>query len=223
MNFKEKQLIIFDLDGTLVNSIPDLAEATNRMLVQFNLLPLSVEEVTGFIGNGAKVQVKKALEYSMSTRNISGKILKEAFDIYMSSYKKVICDKTYLYDGVLETLEYLNNNGYKMVICTNKPFYFIEPILEKLVIKKFFKYWIGGDSLPESKPNPSPLIYLSNKMDVTIDKCIMVGDSKNDILAAQNSEMDCVGLTYGYNYNENIADYNPTIVLDEFNKLQKLL
>jgi phosphoglycolate phosphatase len=109
-----------------------------------------------------------------------------------------------------------------MVICSNKPYRFIEPILEKLSIKQFFKQWIGEDSISEKKPNAAPLFHLANEMKTMIEKCIMVGDSKNDILTAQNAGMDSIGVSYGYNYNENIADYRPTIVVDSFSTLQEL-
>ena len=132
------------------------------------------------------------------------------------------CDKTYIYPGVLETLNYLYNKGYNMLIFTNKPYGFIEPILNKLGIKKFFKHWIGEDSLSQKKPNAMPLIHLTNEMNTSIGKCIMIGDSKNDVLAAQNSGMESIGVSYGYNYNENISDYNPTYVIDNFAKLQEL-
>lgn len=222
MNFKDKELIIFDFDGTLINSIPDLTLAINKMLSHYNLLPLTVEQVTPFIGNGAEPLVKRALEYSMQNQDISKELLEEAFDIYFSAYKEVTCAETYMYPGVLETLNYLDKEGYRMVICTNKPFGFIEPILDKLSIKKLFKCWIGEDSLSKKKPNAAPLFYLANEMNIVIENCIMVGDSKNDILAAQNSGMESIGVSYGYNYNENISDYNPTIVVDSFSCLQKL-
>ena len=152
----------------------------------------------------------------------SKELLDEAFDIYFSAYKEVTCAETYMYPGVLETLNYLDQEGYRMVICTNNPFGFIEPILDKLSIKKFFKCWIGEDSLAKKKPNAAPLFYLANEMNIVIENCIMVGDSKNDILAAQNSGMESIGVSYGYNYNENISDYNPTILVDSFSSLQKL-
>ena len=222
MNFKGKELIIFDFDGTLINSIPDLTLAINKMLSHYNLSLLTVKQATPFIGNGAKPLVQRALEYSIQNQKISQDLLDEAFEIYFSAYQEVTCDKTYMYPGVLETLNYLNKQGYKMVICTNKPFGFIEPILDKLSIKQFFKCWIGEDSLSKKKPNAAPLFHLAKEMDINIEKCIMIGDSKNDILAAQNSGMENIGVSYGYNYNENIADYNPTIVVDRFSDLQKL-
>ncbi|WP_422089890.1 phosphoglycolate phosphatase [Tenacibaculum ovolyticum] len=222
MDFKDKELIIFDFDGTLINSIPDLTLAINKMLSHYKLSSLTVKQVTPFIGNGAKPLVKRALEYSIKDEKISKELLDEAFEIYFSAYKEVTCDETYMYAGVLETLNYLNGKGYKMVICTNKPFGFVEPILDKLSIKHFFKYWVGEDSLSEKKPNAMPLFHLANEMNTTIERSIMVGDSKNDILAAQNASMESIGVSYGYNYNENISDYNPTIVVDNFSDLQEL-
>ena len=190
------------------------------MLTHYKLAPLTIEQVTPFIGNGAKPLVKRALEATVDKNNSVNIEFNEAFDIYLSAYKEITCQDTFMYPGVLETLKYLDNKGYKMAICTNKPFKFIEPILDTLKIKNFFKLWIGEDSLAEKKPNALPLVHLVNSLNSTIEKSIMVGDSKNDILAAQNAEMQSIGVSYGYNYNENIADYNPTIVVDNFDDLQ---
>ncbi|WP_372752513.1 phosphoglycolate phosphatase [Labilibaculum sp.] len=222
MNFKDKELIIFDFDGTLINSIPDLTLAINRMLSHYNLFPLTMEQVTPFIGNGAKALVKRSLECSVPDQKVSKAFLEEAFEIYFAAYQEVTCEETYAYPGVIETLNDLHKKGYKMAICTNKPYGFIEPILNKLSIKQFFNYWIGEDSLSKKKPDAAPLLHLAKKMNISIDKSIMVGDSKNDILAAQNAGMENIGLTYGYNYNQNIADYKPTVVVDNFADLQKL-
>lgn len=221
-NFTNKKLIIFDFDGTLVNSIPDLTMAANKMLAHYNLMPLTIEQVTPFIGNGAKSLVERALNASTKSGSVSQGFLEEALPIYFLAYKEVACQGTFLYPGVLNTLNYLNEKGYNMVICTNKPFEFIEPILDKLVIKKFFSAWIGEDSLPTKKPDGAPLLHLTDIANVSVEKSIMVGDSKNDILAAKNAGMENIGVSYGYNYNENISDYNPTIVVDNFIELQKL-
>jgi phosphoglycolate phosphatase len=222
VNFKEKELIIFDFDGTLINSIPDLTLAINKMLTHYSLSPLTVEEVTPFIGNGAKPLVKRALEHAMQTDSVSKDLLEEAFPVYFSAYKEVTCEETFMYPNVLQTLSYLQEKGYKMVICTNKPFHFIEPILDKLAIKQFFAEWVGEDSLEKKKPDATPLLHLAALTNTVVEKCVMVGDSKNDILAAQNGKMESIGVSYGYNYNENISDYNPTVVADDFAVLQEL-
>lgn len=222
MDFKEKELIIFDFDGTLINSIPDLTLAINKMLLHYNLAPLTVEQVTPFIGNGAKPLVQRALNLAMPNQEVSEALFAEAFDIYYAAYSEVTCKDTFMYPGVLETLEYLDKKGYKMVICTNKPYGFIAPILDKLDIAKFFITWLGEDSLAHKKPEAAPLLHLAEITGTSLEKCLMVGDSKNDILAAKNAGIESVGVTYGYNYNESIADYNPTLVVDHFSDLQEL-
>lgn len=222
MNFKDKELIIFDFDGTLINSIPDLTLAINKMLAHYSLSPVSINDVSPFIGNGAKLLVQRALEHAMQDQQVSDELLNEAFDIYFSAYEADTCKETFMYPGVYETLNYLNDKGYKMAICTNKPFKFIEPILDKLSIKQFFKSWLGEDSLPTKKPDGAPLLHLAHLVNADVAKCIMIGDSRNDILAAENSGMESIGVSYGYNYNESIADYNPTKVVDNFADLQEL-
>ena len=222
MNFKDKELIIFDLDGTIVNSIPDLTLGVNKMLSHYDLPNLSIEEVSPFIGNGAEALIHRALNFVLNDQNLLEKLRKEALAIFLLAYEEVICNETFMYPNVLETLNYLNENQYKMVICSNKPFKFIEPILDKLSIKKFFKHWIGENSLPNKKPDAAPLLHLANLLSVDLEKCIMVGDSKNDILAAQNSGIESIGVSYGYNYNENIADYKPSKVINNFIELQLL-
>ncbi len=222
MDFKDKELIIFDFDGTLINSIPDLATAVNKMLTHFNLPGIDIDLIASFVGNGASMLVQRALKLAMQEKEPTGDFFAEAFAFYLSAYKEVSCQKTFTYPGVPETLRYLDKKGYKMVICSNKPFDYIEPILDFLSIKPYFKRWIGEDSMPEKKPHAAPLLYLAKEMNTTAEKSIVVGDSKNDILAAQNAGMNSVGVTYGYNYNENIADYKPSVVLDRFSDLQKI-
>ncbi|SDS12481.1 phosphoglycolate phosphatase [Polaribacter sp. KT25b] len=222
MNFTKKNLIIFDLDGTLINSIPDLTLAINKMLLHYHLSPLTIAELTPFVGNGAKPLVQRALNYTMKKQEVAETLVDEAFKIYLSAYKEVTCKNTFLYPEVLETLKYLDNKGYKMAICTNKPLNLIAPVLNGLKIKQFFKIWVGEDSLAEKKPSALPLLHIIKELNTSLEKSIMVGDSKNDILASQNANIESIGVSYGYNYNENIANYNPTIVVDDFAELQKL-
>jgi phosphoglycolate phosphatase len=222
MDFRNKELIIFDFDGTLINSIPDLATAVNAMLTQYDLPGIDIDRVASFVGNGAATLVRRALTLAMQDKELTDEFFAEAFAFYLSAYKDVSCQKTFTYPGVMETLQYLDKKGYQMVICSNKPFEYMEPILDFLSIKPYFHSWIGEDSLSEKKPHAAPLLHLVNVMHTTVEKSIVVGDSKNDILAAQNAGMQSVGLTYGYNYDEDITDYGPSIVLNHFSDLQKL-
>lgn len=222
VNYKEKKLIIFDLDGTLIDSVPDLTLAVNEMLSHYNLNPLSLEEVTPMVGNGVSKLVKRALQKVLQSNDIDEDLLNEAIDIYFKAYADAVCEETYLYPGVKETLGYLTKKDYALAICTNKPTNFIEPIINKLEVKKYFKYWIGESDDLEKKPNAAPLLHIANKMDTPVEQSIMVGDSKNDILAAQNADMHSIGVSYGYNYNTHISEFNPTTVVDKFDELKKL-
>ena len=222
MRFKNKKLLIFDLDGTLINSIPDLSKAINKMLKSIEIGPIQLDKIKSFIGNGAKKLVSRSLNYA-NNNNVPKELFDEAFPKFMKFYKANPCEETFLYPGVEETIKYLNDKGYKMMICTNKPIEFVEPILEKLNIKIYFQKWIGENSLSEKKPSGEPLLHLAKEANVRVEDCLMIGDSKNDILSASNAKMESIGLSYGYNYNEDINQFNPTAVLNEFINLKTLL
>lgn len=222
MRLTNKKLLIFDLDGTLINSIPDLAIAINKTLASFNIDPLPLEKIKSFIGNGAKTLVKRCLNHAHHDHVPEG-LFDKAYPKFMSYYKANPCEETFLYPGVEETLQYLTDKGYMMMICTNKPLEFVEPILEKLKIKRYFDKWIGENSLAEKKPSAAPLLYLAKEANMMIEDCLMIGDSKNDILCASAANMESVGLSYGYNYNEDINQFNPTAVLDAFGDIKTLL
>jgi len=222
MRFKNKKLLIFDLDGTLINSIPDLTTAINKMLESLEIDPVPLEKIKSFIGNGAKKLVSRSLNYT-NDNNVPKELFDKAFPKFMKFYKANPCEETFLYPGVEETLKYLNDKSYKMMICTNKPIEFVEPILEKLNIKIHFQKWIGENSLSEKKPSGEPLLHLAKEANVTVEDCLMIGDSKNDILSASNAKMESIGLSYGYNYDEDINQFNPTVVLNEFITLKTLL
>ncbi len=111
--------------------------------------------------------------------------------------------------------------GYRLAIVTNKPFAFVEPILEGLKLTGLFELILGGDSLTQKKPDPMPLLHVCTTLGVAVEACVMVGDSKNDILAANACSMQSLGVTYGYNYGEDINSYNPDVVVDDFADILK--
>lgn len=224
MIFTDKQLLIFDLDGTLVDSVPDLANAINKMLITLGRKPFSEQEVRTWVGNGAQVLVERALIASASenTNQLSlpsSEVVSKALSIFLAMYREFVCVDSVLYPNVLETLKILKLHGYRLAIITNKPIEFVAPILDKLGLNGLFELVLGGDSLSAKKPDPLPLLHLSEHLGIARQHCLMVGDSKNDILAAQRANMQSVGLTYGYNYDEEIASYNPDFVADDFKQL----
>lgn len=224
MKFQNKKVIIFDLDGTLINSAPDLAHAVNHMLEKFNRRRFSEELIHGWVGNGALVLVKRALSGDrMIDETLDRKLVEDALDIFLDFYAQNLCNETVPYKNVPETLHALKGKGYRLTIVTNKPFAFVEPILKSLGLEGLFELILGGDSLEEKKPSPIPLLHVCKTLNVDVKECVMVGDSKNDILAANASIMQSVGVTYGYNYGEDIGVYKPDIIINNFGELLETL
>jgi len=225
MKWDNKDLILFDLDGTLIDSAPDLAYAVNRMLETFGLEPYDLETIHHWVGNGAQMLVKRALlgKRDIENESIDSGLFEKALSAFMAYYREHLCEETYAYEGVPETLAELKAKGYTLAIVTNKPYGFVSPILEKLSLCDLFDYSIGGDSLPLKKPDPTPLLHVCETLGHEIERSVMVGDSRNDILAANACGMDSVGVSYGYNYGEDISVYQPSIVIDQFRELSNIL
>ena len=220
MKFTNKKVIIFDLDGTLIDSSPDLALAINHMLKTLNRKTFSTNTIHYWVGNGAEILVKRALSGSTEIdETIEEDIWKEALKIFLTFYSKNLAVKTVTYPQVHKTLQNLKKHGYRLTIVTNKPFPFVEPILKELKLLEFFELILGGDSLEKKKPNPMPLLHTCSKMNISVDEAVMIGDSKNDILAGNACNMQTIGLSYGYNYGEDIGVYNPSIVFDNFSDI----
>ena len=219
-----KKVIIFDLDGTLIDSSSDLALAINHMLQSINRSTFALDEIHNWVGNGAQTLVKRALSGStIIAKSINETEFQNALDIFLKFYAENLAVKTVTYPHVHNTLAQLKEQGYKLVIVTNKPFDFVAPILESLKLKEYFEFYLGGDSLKEKKPNPAPLLYVCEQLNVVPAQCIMVGDSSNDILAAKACGMESIGLTYGYNYGEHISTYKPDIYFSDFSEISKTL
>jgi len=223
LKLENKKLLIFDLDGTLINSALDLALAVNYMLETLERDIFSEEIIHGWVGNGALTLVKRALSGSRTVdENLDDKYVEKSLKIFLNYYEKNLCNATVPYPHVISTLKILKEK-YTLAIVTNKPFAFVSPILKGLEMDGLFALILGGDSLDEKKPHPMPLLHVCDKLNVLVDASVMVGDSKNDILAANACGMDSVGVTYGYNYGEDIGVHKPSVVIDNFNKILEYL
>ena len=224
MKFTNKEVILFDLDGTLIDSAPDLASAINHMLTTLTRPTFSEEVIRSWVGNGASVLVKRGLSgKSEVDENLDGNLFAQSLQTFLSFYKDNLCVNTQLYPGVRACLKILKAQGYRLALVTNKPFEFIEPILAGLELNGLFEMFLGGDSLPKRKPDALPLLHVCQELKVSVEQCLMVGDSKNDILAAKAACMDSIGLSYGYNYGEDIGLHQPEAVFDDFSDIVAVL
>ena len=222
MKFDNKKVILFDLDGTLIDSAPDLAVAVNHMLEALNRETFSQDTIRYWVGNGAQVLVKRALSgQSDIDEDLDPILFEKALDIFLTFYAQNLAVTTVTYPNVPATLKALKEAGYHLAIVTNKPFDFVAPILKGLNLDGLFELHLGGDSLPQKKPDPAPLLHVCEQLNVTVVQCVMVGDSKNDILAANAANMQSIGVSYGYNYGEDIGSYSPDVVVDDFADILK--
>lgn len=218
--FREKTLILFDFDGTLIDSVPDLTLAVNLTMEHLGHEGFEESQVRVWVGNGARMLVERALRAAFGDDAVTETSLDEALALFMDFYARHLAVKTVAYPNVTETLRQLRDEGYRMGIVTNKPHAFVEPILQSLGMDSIFELIIGGDSLPQKKPHPLPLQHACETLGVSPEHSVMVGDSKNDILAAKAAGMHCIGVGYGYNYDEHISVYGPDLIVDDFGALR---
>lgn len=220
-----KQLLIFDFDGTLIDSVPDLADATNAMLTTLGKDTYPLDTIRNWVGNGSRMLVERALvgKIEVLEDELTVEETEHAEQVFFDAYKNLSDSKTVAYPNVDSGLRHLKEAGYTLALVTNKPIRFVPKILESFGWASLFDMVLGGDSLTTKKPDPAPLLHVCDKLGVMQDKAVMIGDSRNDILAGQNAKIDTLGLSYGYNYGQDIRDLNPTAAFDDFAALVKYL
>lgn len=222
---KQFKLIAFDLDGTLVNSLPDLALSVNSALAEQNLPQAPESLVLTWIGNGAGVLIQRALTWASQQANqqLSDEVIEQLKTRFNTCYAENLCNLSQLYPNVKSTLQSLKQRGFILAVVTNKPTRHVQPVLQAFGIDNLFDEMLGGQSLPAIKPHPAPLYYLCGKFGLLPKQLLFVGDSKNDILAAHHAGCPVVGLTYGYNYNIPISESQPDWVCDDFADILKIV
>ena len=214
---QNRSLILFDLDGTLVDSAADLYRAMNLSLEKLEFPLVTEEQVRAWVGKGAAKLCETVLEHIFGQVNTEQQ--KQLLDTFVDIYAQELCVNTQVYTGILPFLDYCQSHNMVMACVTNKPEHLAKGILQILKLDHYFKLVIGGDTLPERKPHPLPLLHCMQLCQVSAAETLMIGDSSNDVEAARRAGIDCIVVSYGYNHGENIHDCQPQQVVDSLEEL----
>ena len=222
MGLKYPELVLVDVDGTLVDSVPDLAFCVDETMQRLGLPPRGEQAVRQWVGNGVERLMERAL-----TNSVDGSPQQESFDralpIFLELYAQNTSHRSRLYPGVVEGLNFLASEGFRLGSVTNKAERFTIPLLKTLGIIDFFEIVISGDTLPRKKPDPMPLLHAAKRLGVSPGAALMLGDSRSDVKAARAAGFQIVCVSYGYNHGEDIRDYAPDAVIDSMAELSVLL
>jgi phosphoglycolate phosphatase len=206
-------LVIFDLDGTLIDSRKDLVNAVNATRAHMGMPPLADDTVASYIGNGAPVLIRRALGQEATEEQV-----KEALEYFIEYYRDHALDYTKLYDGVQPSLARLAAAGIHMAVLTNKPVRISRMIVEGLGVATSFGQVYGGNSFDFKKPNPIGIQKLMEEFGAARNRTLMVGDSSVDILTARNAQVKSCGVTYGFQ-PETLTEPRPDLLVDRMEQL----
>lgn len=223
MNTFSPKMVLIDVDGTLVDSVPDLAWCVDEMLKRIDMTPHGEDAVRNWVGNGVIRLVERAL-----TNDLDGypdqALFDKAMPIFNELYSVYHSDRSTLYPGVAKGLQYLHAiDGLKIGCVTNKAERFTIPILKNLGIHDDFELIVCGDTLEKKKPDPMPLLHSAEALGVKPEESMMLGDSKSDVKAARAAGFSIICMSYGYNHGEDIRNYEPDAVIDSMTELTQLI
>ncbi|MEW6693226.1 MAG: phosphoglycolate phosphatase [Pseudomonadota bacterium] len=216
------KMVLFDLDGTLIDSVPDLAYCVDEMMKLLDMPVRGEAAVRNWVGNGVERLVERAL-----TNDLNGKpdavLFARAMPIFNQLYLDNTSGRSFLFPGVKEGLEHVKSLGLRMGCVTNKAERFTVPLLKDLGVFDAFETVISGDTLPVKKPDPGPLFYAAGWFHCAPHEALMVGDSISDVKAARAAGFNIVCMSYGYNHGEDIRNYHPDAVIDSMVELKELV
>jgi phosphoglycolate phosphatase len=214
-----RRAVLFDLDGTLVDSVPDLCAAVNEVLGKFRRPPLSETEIRSYVGDGAQMLLARAFSRSLDADPATA-VVARAWVAFMAAYDAHLCVHSRLYPGVAETLSQLQEAGALLGIVTNKPTRFIDPLLKRLGVSDCFGAMVGGDTLAQRKPDPAPVLEAMAQLGMTGgERAVMVGDSLNDVRAGRAAGCVVIGVSYGYNQGADLVQAGAIAVIDQMAEL----
>ena len=216
------EMVLIDVDGTLVDSVPDLAFCVDEMQKQLGLPVRGEASVRHWVGNGVERLVQRALVDDLDGMPEDA-LYEKALPIFRKLYSENTSQRSCLYEGVREALEFLKTTGVKVGCVTNKASEFTLPILRDLGIADYFELVICGDMVEKKKPDPMPLLQAAEQLGVEPKRSLMLGDSMSDVKAARAAGFGIICMSYGYNHGEDIRDYDPDAVVDSMAEIQHLI
>jgi phosphoglycolate phosphatase len=208
-------VVVFDLDGTLVDTAVDLAHAVNHCLALADRPALSTQTVRNLIGNGARALIQRGLE---ATGTAPEAQINRLMPDFLNYYRSHLADFSHSYPYVRETLEALLRQGCCLGVCTNKPETLARDLLDQLGLTHFFGAILGGDSLPVRKPDPAPLLETIRRLEGTPAQAVMVGDTAVDIATARSARIPVVAVTFGFG-GPALTDHAPSIPIDHYSQM----
>jgi phosphoglycolate phosphatase len=216
------RMILIDLDGTLVDSVPDLAYCVDRMMERLGYPAHGEARVRNWVGNGVERLVRRALIGQLDGEPDEARF-QQAYPIFLDLYATNTSKRSHLFPGVRTGLDALKAADYRLGCVTNKAAQFTEPLLRELGVREDFAIVISGDTLPQKKPDPAPLLHAARFFGVAPETALMLGDSVSDVKAARAAGFQIVCVSYGYNHGVDIRDARPDAVIDALTELPGLL
>jgi phosphoglycolate phosphatase len=215
-------MILIDVDGTLVDSVPDLAYCVDEMMKRLDRPVYGEDMVRNWVGNGVERLVRRALIGQLNGEPDEAEF-ELAYPIFLELYAENTSKRSLLYPGIREGLDYLKSSGYRLGCVTNKAAQFTLPLLRDLGVHDDFELIISGDTLAKKKPDPLPLLHAADHFGVAPSRALMIGDSQSDVKAARAAGFQIVCMSYGYNHGEDIRDYHPDAVIDSLVEIKGLI
>ena len=222
LNTRWPAVVLFDLDGTLVDSALDLAAAVDQTLEKLGRPAAGIDRVHQWVGHGAAILMRRALAGKADWQPASAAdeaLFKDAMALFFQHYEIANGQHSKIYPGVMECLNRLQQMKCPMAIVTNKPEQFVAPLLKQLKLDGYFQLIVGGDTLANKKPHPEPLLHAMDKLNGRPGTTVMIGDSAADVQAAKAADIHCVAVTYGYNFGNPVQALGANTVVDSLSEL----
>nr|VFK31113.1 MAG: phosphoglycolate phosphatase [Candidatus Kentron sp. MB]VFK75525.1 MAG: phosphoglycolate phosphatase [Candidatus Kentron sp. MB] len=221
MTFPLPKLTVFDLDGTLIDTVPDIAKSADEMLIHMGMRPCGEAKIRQWIGNGLERLVRRALTGKMDGEPDEA-LFAHAYPLFLDLYERYNGECSVIYPGVQEALDFFARQDIPMACVTNKHSRFTAGLLRRVGLYDKFGMVLSGNSLSQKKPDPMPLLHVANHFGVSSSDALLVGDSISDVKAARAAGFRIICVTYGYNHGLDIRTAEPDAAMDSLEELAGL-